>query len=294
MNWKTISFDWNQARAFLATVEEGSLSAAAAAIGQTQPTISRQVTALEENLGVVLFERGGRSLALTQSGTELLEHVRGMGQFASKVSLAASGQSQAIEGQVSITASEMVTTHLLPQILRLLRQSAPQIEIEIISSNQVQDLTRREADIAIRHMRPERGDLIAKRCRDISAHLYATEAYISTYKKPITSLSLQSAEFVGFETAEKSIAHLERMGVLVEKQNINTISNSSTVNLELVKKGFGVGLIPDPVAKLMPELIAILPKQHVISGPVWLTTHRELHNSRRIRLVFDTLLKAFS
>ena len=107
MNWQSMSFDWNQARAFLATAEEGSLSAAARAIGQTQPTLSRQVAALEQDLGVTLFERIGRSLSLTQSGLELLDHFRAMGDAANRISLTASGQSQAIEGRVSITATDV-------------------------------------------------------------------------------------------------------------------------------------------------------------------------------------------
>ena len=135
MNWLSVSFDWNQARAFLATAEEGSLSAAARALGQTQPTIGRQVAALEEDLGVTLFERVGRSLALTQSGLELLDHFRAMGDAASRISLTASGQSQAIEGQVSITATPVLATYRLPAILKRLRDEAPGIVIEIIASH---------------------------------------------------------------------------------------------------------------------------------------------------------------
>jgi DNA-binding transcriptional LysR family regulator len=111
MNWNAVSFDWNQVRAFLATVEEGSLSAAARALNQTQPTLSRQVTALERDLGVTLFERGPRTMALTDTGIELLDHVRAMGEAAARLSLSASGQSQAIEGQVSITATDMTATY---------------------------------------------------------------------------------------------------------------------------------------------------------------------------------------
>src|SRR3954452_10646954 len=104
MDWRSVRFDWNRARAFLVTAEEGSLSAAARALGMTQPTLGRQVTALEEELGVLLFERVGRGLTLTTGGMDLLEHVRTMGEAANHVSLAASGQSQSIEGTICITA----------------------------------------------------------------------------------------------------------------------------------------------------------------------------------------------
>ena len=122
MDWRSVNFDWNRARAFLVTAEEGSLSAAAKALGMTQPTLGRQVTALEQELGVVLFERAGRGLILTPNGLNLLEHVRSMGEAAGRVSLAASGQAETIEGSISITASELTSVFLLPPIVERLRE----------------------------------------------------------------------------------------------------------------------------------------------------------------------------
>ncbi len=121
MNWQTITFDWNQARAFLVTAEEGSLSAAARALGLTQPTLSRQVAALEETLGVTLFQRVSKSLILTEAGIELADHVRAMGDAASRVSLAASGKSQQVEGLVTVSTTDLMAAHVLPGILRDLR-----------------------------------------------------------------------------------------------------------------------------------------------------------------------------
>ena len=145
MEWKKTAFDWNQARAFLVTAEEGSLSAAARALGLTQPTLSRQVAGIEETLGVTLFERTSRALLLTQAGVELLEHFRSMGQAADRISIAATGQSQMITGHVAITATDLMATHYLPPILKDLRTKAPGLKIEIITSNQLSDLRRREA-----------------------------------------------------------------------------------------------------------------------------------------------------
>ena len=121
MNWDTADFDWNQARAFLATAEEGSLSAAARALGVTQPTLSRQVSALEEKLGITLFERGPRMTSLTSAGLEVLDHVRAMHEAAAKLSLSASGQSQAVAGLVRIaTTDTLACCHLPNMLLRLL------------------------------------------------------------------------------------------------------------------------------------------------------------------------------
>ena len=196
MKWQTVSFDWNQARAFLVTVEEGSLTAAARALGLTQPTLGRQVAALEDSLGVTLFDRVGRSLRLTPSGLELLDHVRSMGDAAGRVSLTASGQSQTVEGQVCITASDLFSVYHLPPVLDRLRDLAPGIEIEVLASNTISDLQRREADIAIRHVRPQQPDLIAKQLKDTTAHLYASPKYLDRHGRPECVDDLAKAVFV--------------------------------------------------------------------------------------------------
>ncbi len=133
MDWRTVRFDWNRARAFLVTAEEGSFSAAARALQVAQPTVGRQVAGLEEELGVVLFERVGNTLELTPAGTELLEHVRAMGDAATRASLAATGQSADIEGTVSITASELIAAYLLPPVVARVRAAHPSIEVEIVA-----------------------------------------------------------------------------------------------------------------------------------------------------------------
>jgi DNA-binding transcriptional LysR family regulator len=163
MDWRSVNFDWNRARAFLVTAEEGSLSAAARALNLTQPTLGRQVAALEQELGVALFEHSGRGLELTPSGIDLVEHVRAMGDAASRLSLSASGQSKSLEGNICMTATEVTAAFALPPIIAKLRRIEPGIEIELIASNSTSDLKRREADIAIRSFRPTQRDLIAKK-----------------------------------------------------------------------------------------------------------------------------------
>ncbi|MCB1366969.1 MAG: LysR family transcriptional regulator, partial [Rhodobacteraceae bacterium] len=133
MDWRTVNFDWNRARAFLVTAEEGSLSAAARALKLAQPTLGRQVAALEAELGVVLFERFGRGLQLTPAGHELMAHVREMGDAASRLSLAAFGQSDAMEGVVRISASDAYAGLLLPPILKRLAEAEPRITIEVLA-----------------------------------------------------------------------------------------------------------------------------------------------------------------
>jgi DNA-binding transcriptional LysR family regulator len=170
MNWQAMSFDWNQVRAFLATAEEGSFSGAARALKTTQPTIGRQISALERSLGVTLVERSVRGLTLTQVGRDLLDHVRAMGEAATLISMAADGHSQEVTGEVTVTATDLMSAAILPAILAPLRQTAPGIRVRIVATGDIQNLMQREADIAIRHVRPDQPDLIARHVGRPAAH----------------------------------------------------------------------------------------------------------------------------
>jgi DNA-binding transcriptional LysR family regulator len=289
MDWQAVTFDWNQVRAFLVAAEEGSFSAASRALGLTQPTLGRQVSALEDRLGVTLFERLGRSLSLTESGLELLDHVRAMGDAASRLSLTASGQSQRIEGRVCITATDIMSMYLLPDALRRLREMAPGIEIEVVASNDVRDLRRREADIAIRHGRPEQPDLIAKLLRETSVHLYASSDYLDQHGRPTSPSDISEAVFIGFEQSDRLLNRLNEIGLTLTKNNFKLISESGAVAWELVRQGLGIGVMAKDVGDRTPGVECVLPDLDPITFPIWLVTHRELHTSRRIRLVFGML-----
>lgn len=288
MNWKAVSFDWNQARAFLATVEEGSLSAASRALGLTQPTLGRQVAGLEADLGVTLFERVGRSLVLTQSGRELLDHVKAMYAAASRMSLTASGQSQAIEGRVRITASDVMSAHVLPAVVKEIRKQAPLLEIDIVAANDIRDLQRREADIAIRHVRPEQPDLTAKLIGEASGRFYAADSYITENGKPESVADLVNHDFIGFGDDARMIEYL-RPVVTLSQRNFRIGSENGVVGLEMAKHGLGIIPMSDRVANDIEGMQLILPDMEPFVFPIWLTVHRELHTSRRIRLVFDLL-----
>lgn len=294
MNWQSVSFDWNQARAFLVTAEEGSLSAAARALGLTQPTLGRQVSALEEALGVTLFERIGRSLSLTQAGLELLDHVKSMGEAANRISLAASGQSQDIDGTVCISASDTASAYLLPPILKRLRKSAPGIEVEIVATNAVSDLQLREADIAIRHVRPEQPDLTARLTRESTAHFYASKTYLDRKGRPRSAQDMASHEFIAFDRPDRFLQYFTETGLPLQEHNFKLTTASGLVGWEMARNDFGIIVMIKEIAEEFPEMEQVLPSFEPFVVPFWLATHRELHTSRRIRLVFDLLADALS
>lgn len=289
MDWRSVKFDWNKARAFLVTAEEGSLSAAARALGMAQPTLGRQVDGLEQELGIVLFERVGRGLTLTPSGLELLDHVRDMGEAAGRVSMTALGQSQALEGTICISASETYAVVLLPPIIAKLRIMEPGIQVEIVVANHASDLRRREADIAIRNFRPTEPDLIAKRIGDADAVLYATPDYIEKIGNPTKPYDLRHADFVNMDHGGMMLKGLNTLGLGLTEANFPLLTESYLVMWELVRQGAAIGILDAYIGDADPIVRRVLPDLEPLIFPIWLVAHRELSTSRRIRRVYDFL-----
>lgn len=294
MNWTKLAFDWNQARALVAVADLGSLSAAGRALGLTQPTVGRQIAALEEELGLVLVERTRRALVLTDAGRQVVEAARSMAEAGLRLSLVASGQAQAITGTVSISATDMYAHYVLPQILRHLHAIAPGLEIDLISSNEISDLKRREADIAVRHVRPADGELIGRLLRDVTAHLYAARSYLDIHGRPGSVADLAGESFVAFGNKAEMVRYLQMYGINASERNIRFSSANGTVAWEGVRKGLGYGFMAVDFIPFSPEVEVVLPEVVEVKFPIWLVTHRELHTSPRIRLVYDVLAKALA
>jgi len=294
MDWRHVNFDWNRARAFLVTAEEGSLSAAARALHMTQPTLGRQVAALESELGVILFERAGRGLVLTPSGLELLDHVRAMGTAAGNVALAASGQQKTIEGTVRVSASEMYAAYSLPPVVAKLRSEQPGIDIEIIATNTLSDLRRREADIAVRSVRPTDPNLVAKHVATDSAQLYATRKYLKSIGNPTTIEAFTDAQFIGFDDNGPILKALTDRGFDLTSANFAIRTESHLVNWHLACAGLGIGIAPITVGGMDRRMVRAIEWVDEMEFPVWLVSHRDVKTSARVRLVFDMLAEAFS
>lgn len=295
MKWKAINFDWNHARAFLVTAEEGTLSAAAKALGLTQPTLSRQIAALQAEMKVSLFERVGQRLVLTESGVELLECARAMGNAAQNFSLAATGQSQELEGSVVISAGELDAVFRLPKIISKLRRDEPGIEIEVIVTNKPSDLKRREADIAIRSFRPDQQDLIAKKLGEENIWLYATPNYLAQVPEKSEHSDVSNIQFIGFDQSNAVSNLLNEQGWNLSKQNFQVITSFQMLQLELCREGLGMIFFPEGMIDKDPELVRAFEYfGPAIQLPIWLVCHQELRTNRRIRRVFDYIADEIS
>ncbi len=289
-----MTFDWNQVRAFLATAEEGSFSGAARALKTTQPTIGRQIDGLEQALGVTLFQRSVRGPVLTDVGRDLLDHVRLMGETATLISTIAAGQSQEVTGEVALSATDLASAAILPRLLHGLREVAPALHLRIVSSNDISNLLQRDADIAIRHLRPKEDDLIARHVGDFGANLFAATAYLGRAGRPKTLRDLADHTFLGSPDNEQLITTLRDKGIPIRRENFAMSSESGVVLWELLKAGYGMTFMPEYLGETTPGVEKVIPDLPSLEFPIWLVTHRELRTSRRIRVVFDLLVRELS
>lgn len=281
--------DWNLLRAFQATAREGSLSAAARALGLTQPTLSRQIAALEARMELLLFERNGRNLALTEAGRQLVPHVDEMQSAAARLALSASGQREDLSGLVRVTASEVSSAFLLPPILHLLRQRAPQITLEVVAGDDIRNLMAREADIALRHVRPDQPNLIARLLSERLGRFYATTDYLDRRGRPESLADLSHHDWIGLGDMPRMLAYMKALKIPVTESHYPVRTQSGLVAWEMCKAGLGIMPMDAELGGAVTGLEPILPKDLEVHFPLWLVSHRELHTSPRIRLVFDLL-----
>lgn len=294
MNWKNITFDWNHARAFLATAETGSLSGAARALGSTQPTIGRQVSALEDELALTLFDRQDRGMKLTEAGKALLAHVKVMADGASTISTIATNKTQQVAGTIVITASEIYAAKLLPPIVKKIRTLHPNIEISIIPSNEVMNLRKREADIAIRSGMPTEPDLIARKIKDETGYFYASDRYLEAFGRPITKEDLTQADFIGFEDVNLLISGLKFFGITLKPENFPIRCDNHIVQWEMVKEGAAIGVMSASIGDKEPLVRRVAEDIGPFDYPMWLVAHRDVQSNPRIRIIFDLLAKELS
>ena len=286
-------FDWRLVRSFLAVLDLGSLLAAARSLGVSQPTLGRHITELESQLASVLFERTGRGLLPTRTALQLAQAARQMQDGALQLSRTLAGTKSQASGTVRITASVPVAVQLLPPILLDLRLALPDIQIELVSSNQVSNLLRREADIAIRMVRPDQTSLVARKLGETAVGAYAHRDYLARRGVPTLPAELLQHELVGSDTDPAIRQGFEAMGFPVPREAFALRSDDLLVQWQAVRAGLGIGFLADYQARLDPAVQPVLAGQLQIPPlPMWLAVHREIRTSRHIRAVFDFLATA--
>ncbi len=288
-----LNFDWRLVRSFLAALDQGSLLGAARVLRTSQPTVGRHIAELESQLGVLLFERTGRGLVPTATALKLSDAARGMEAGALQLAQTLSGTQTQTSGTVRITASVPVAVQLMPPLLAAMRQTLPDIQIELVSSNQVSNLLRREADIAVRMVRPDQTSLVARNIGQVGLGAYAHRNYLARRGTPRQPTDLLQHELIGSDADTAILQGFQAMGYPVTRESFALRSDDFIVQWQAVRAGLGIGFCADYMARADADVLRVLPGLLKIPPlPVWLTVHREIRTNRRIRAVYDFLAEA--
>lgn len=283
------ALDWSLVRTFLSVAELGSLSAAARALGSSQPTLGRQIRALQDELGLELFRRRDRGLALTDAGERLLPAARAMRQAAHDIELAAVGNADSVEGTVRITSSVVVATHHLPAIVAELRREEPLIAIEVFASDETSNLHFREADIAVRMYRPKQLDLVTLFLGELQLGIYAAKSYIERRGLPRSPEELLSHDVVGFDSNAALLEGFGAAGYEVTRDFFKVRCDEQNTYWQLVVAGAGIGFAQRSVGRREPAVVELALPLRLPTLPVYLSAHESVRHGPRVRKVWDRL-----
>ncbi|WP_437575513.1 LysR family transcriptional regulator [Sorangium sp. So ce887] len=280
---------WELYRSFLAVVRERSLSGAGRALGLSQPTIGRHLQALEEALGISLFTRSQRGLDVTPAAVALVPYAEAMASAESALRRAVSGEEHELRGSVRITASEMLGTEVLPAALAAFREAHPRIAVELVLSNRNQDLLRREADIAVRNVRPTQSALVTRKLGVLHVGLHAHPRYLKVHGTPYTLEQLRDHPLIGFDKQPAQL-ELPELPIPVTRDIFSFRCDNEVGQYAALRAGFGIGVCQVALAK-RDRLVRVLPDALEFEFGVWVVMHRDLKTHRRVRLMFDHLVR---
>jgi DNA-binding transcriptional LysR family regulator len=280
--------DWSLYRSFLSVLRTGSLSAAARDEGLTQPTVGRHVDALEKALGVSLFTRSQHGLTPTEAALELQPYAESLEATAAALVRAAVGRA-GTRGTVRITASEVIGAEVLPPILTRLHAAHPEITLELVLSNRTEDLLQREADIAVRMVRPTQQALLARHVGDTELGLHARRDYLERRGVPSSLAELREHTLIGFDHENAFIRSVRAGGFPVERGMFALRSDSDLALLAALRAGFGIGVCQVGLARRSTDLVRVMAKSFLFKLEVWIVMHSDLRSSARCRVVADAL-----
>jgi len=281
---------WELYRSFLGVLKEGSLSGAARALGITQPTVGRHIAALEEALGVALFTRSQVGLMPTEIALALRSHAEAMESTAASLERTATSHGEGVRGVVRVSASDVIGVEVLPPIVTRLRNQHPDLKVELVLTDRVQDLLRREADIAVRMVRPDQGQLVARRIGQIELGLHARKDYLSRHGEPRNLGELSTHWVIGYDQASAFVRKAEKLLRSYSRDTFSLRTDSNLAQLALIRCGAGIGVCQVPIARRDDALTRVLGKHFSLQLETWVTMHEDLRNSPRCRATFDAVV----
>jgi DNA-binding transcriptional LysR family regulator len=285
----SLGADWQLYRSFLAVLREGSLSAAARALGLTQPTLGRQISQLEEAVGLALFTRSPSGLAATAAALALRPHAEAMASAAEALARAAAGAADESRGTIRLTASEFMSAEVLPPMLAEFQDRHRGIAIELVPTNRVEDLLRHDADLAVRMRQPAQGALVARHIGTVPIRLYAHRSYVERRGLPATLGDSERHVVIGFDRDDSSYRAVGAEGLAIDRDLFTFRTDNDLVQFAALRAGIGIHGCQVGVARRHPDLVPVLHDQVKLALDIWLATHEDLKADRRVRLLFDHL-----
>jgi DNA-binding transcriptional LysR family regulator len=283
--------NWDLYRSFLSVLEEGSLSGAARALGLTQPTVGRHVDALEQALGLSLFLRSQLGFMPTEAALALRPYAQTLASTATALLRVASSQGGGVRGTVRISASQVIGVEVLPPILAALRAAHPELVIELTLSNRVEDLLRREADIAVRMVRPSQDALIARHIGELELGLHAQRSYLAQYGTPGNWEELSGHSLIGFDRENAFIRSLTKTHPALMREAFALRSDNDLAQLAAIRAGFGIGICQVRLAARDAGLARVMADTFALKLDTWIAMHEDLRESPRCSVAFAALVQ---
>jgi DNA-binding transcriptional LysR family regulator len=287
----TSDIGWELYRSFLSVLNEGSLSGAARALGVAQPTVGRHVAALEKSLGLALFTRSQIGLMPTEAALSLRSYAEAMQSTAAALERAAASQGTGVRGTVRVTASDVIGVEVLPPIVASLRDEHPDLVLELVLTDRMQDLLRREADIAVRMARPRQELLVARRVGQIELGLHAHQRYLSRHGTPNTMADLANHALIGFDQTTAFIRSAGKGLSGWRREAFAMRTDNNLAQLALIRSAAGIGVCQAAIARRDDSIVRLFPRHFSLQMETWITMHEDLRNSPRCRVAFDALVK---
>jgi DNA-binding transcriptional LysR family regulator len=289
--------DWNELRLVLAVHRAANLTVAATRLNIDHSTAFRRLKALETRLGVRLFERlSGGVYQATEAGQRMAAAAERMEDEALALDRDLTGRDHRLSGRLRVTSSETLAYSRLTRHLAAFRQAHPGVAVDLFIDNRVLNLSRREADVALRPVRPRQGDLWGRRLAQIAWGLYATPAYLAERGSPSTSANaLANHALIGWEDGATGIQAAQWLSQAVPEDAFVYRTNSLVNQLVAARAGIGLALLPcylgdseDGVVRAMPEPVPDL------EGELWIVAHADLKGTARVRAFFDVVGEGLS
>jgi len=287
------NFDWQWWQYFIAISEQGSMNKAAQALGVSQPTLSRQLLAMEKILGQSLFDRSTQGLTLTTFGEGLLEEGQRMQLSAERLQRLAEGQAQTLTGRIRIAANELIAHYYLPNIMPAFMEAYPELYVEIEISNQASSLDKRDADVAIRMFPPTQLDIITRHLFDIPLGFYASDQYQTKYGLPTKPEELFEHRILGYDRDKQFELGGQELGWTIKNEDFKFRCDNMPMQFELAKRGGGIVATHQSLAE-NHNLRLINIGIELPDLPVYLACHRDVQHNKKIRVMMDFLAENLS